>query len=139
MNRPNFSNEFNIFYRKLKPTQGRYMYAASASSVQQVSLNQCSHYTICTTCMRDPYCGWNIRQNVCEYAETSVNLVALNENLCSRFHKQESVKSVAAEQGGSQKLECRVTDEYLLEFVEWTKDDSALVFTDNIFLSESKG
>lgn len=123
---------------EVKINPRRYLYAATASSLQQVSLNQCSHYTICTTCMRDPYCGWNIRQNVCEYADASANLVALNEKLCSRFHKQESVISVAAEQGASVKLECHIMDRYLMKFVEWTKDDSLVAFTKNIFLSDTK-
>ncbi len=89
--------------------------------------------------MRDPYCGWNIRQNFCEYSEENANLVSLNPNLCSRFNKKESVKSVAAEQGNSVKLESRIVDKYLLEVVHWTKDENQIGLTENIFLSESKG
>ena len=89
--------------------------------------------------MRDPYCGWNIRRNICEHVDSNVNLVALNENLCSRFHRQESVKTMLIEQGSSAKLDCNMANKYLMNHVEWTKDNNVVHFNENIFLTDSKG
>lgn len=123
---------------EIKINPGKSLFVATESSVQQVSLNQCHHYSICTTCMRDPNCGWNIRQNVCEFADSSSSLVALNENLCSRFQRQENVRNMVVEEGSSAKLECNIADSYLLKFVEWTKDSELIGFSGNLFLSDAK-
>jgi len=114
------------------------LFAATSTSIQQISLDQCKSYKICTTCMRDPYCGWNIRQNTCDSIKMNVNVVALNENLCSRFQRQDDVRSVAAESKSSLRLSCDINEPYLFEFVQWFKDDREIKFNENIFLSDSK-
>jgi hypothetical protein len=37
-------------------------------------------------CMTDPYCGWNVRKSTCDDIKSNTNLIALNPNLCSRYH-----------------------------------------------------
>lgn len=118
---------------------GQFIYAATSSSMQQISLDQCSSYKICTTCMRDPYCGWNIRQNTCDSVKANVNVVALNENLCSRFQRQDNVRAVVAESKSSVRLSCEINEPYLYEFVEWKKNEKEIGFSENIFLSDAKG
>lgn len=123
---------------EMKIQQGKSLFVATDSSVKQIPLNQCDRYLICTTCMRDPYCGWNIRSNICEHADSNANLVALNEQLCSRFQKQETVRTVSTETGSSTRLDCNIVDKYLHEFVQWKKDDFFVTYNDNIFLTDSK-
>lgn len=123
---------------EMKVDAGKSVFAATESSVHQVPLNQCQHYRICTTCMKDPYCGWNIRSNTCEFVNANANLVALNENLCSRFQTEENTRQVLAETGGSARLDCGISDKYLYEFVEWTKDNKHVHLNENIFLTDSR-
>lgn len=115
------------------------LFVAADSFIKQVSLNQCEQYVVCTTCMRDPYCGWNIRSNACEFVDANSNLVALNENLCSRFQSQKTLKSMMVETGSVVRLDSNIPSKYLLEVVEWKKDNAPVVFSENIFLTESKG
>jgi hypothetical protein len=89
--------------------------------------------------MTDPYCGWNIRKNTCEGVDTNTNLIALNANLCSRFPRQESVKSIHLDSGATAKLDCNILEKYLYDFVEWKKDEKILSLNENIILTESKG
>lgn len=123
---------------EMKLSPGYNLFASTESSIFQVSLNQCEHYKICTTCMKDPYCGWNIRSNTCEFVNSNANLVALNENLCSRFQREENSRQVLTESGGSIRLDCHVSDKYLHEFIEWKKDNRPVDFNENIFLTDSK-
>lgn len=114
------------------------LFAASDSFIKQVSLNQCEQYVVCSLCMRDPYCGWNIRSNACEFVGTNSNLVALNENLCSRFQSQKNLKSMMVETRSTVRLDSNIANKYLLKAVEWKKDDIPVVFNENIFLTEAK-
>ena len=89
--------------------------------------------------MVDPYCGWNIRNHRCENVESNTNLIALNSNLCSRFQKLEASKFVHLDNAASAKLDCGVSDEYLLDHVEWKREEKPIDYNNNVFLSESKG
>jgi hypothetical protein len=96
----------------------------------------------CDTCMNDPYCGWNVRNSVCENARlTESNLVSLNSNLCSRFKRQDVPKSIELLSGTNAYLHCNIQEEYLYEFVQWRKDDQLLDFNtaNNIFLTVNRG
>lgn len=105
------------------------LYMATDSSMYQVNLLQCKRYYVCSACMNDPYCGWNIRKNVCEEATTTAtNLITLNPNLCSRFQKQENIKTLQIESGTNVKLECNIIDSYLHGHVEWRKDQEPIDF-----------
>jgi hypothetical protein len=115
------------------------LFVATDSFLKQIALNQCEQYDVCSTCMRDPYCGWNIRSHACEFVDASSNLVALNENLCSRFQSQTNLKSMMVETASAVRLDVNIMSKYLLEAVVWKKDDSPVVFNENIFLTESKG
>ena len=108
----------------------------------QVNLLQCKRYYVCSTCMNDPYCGWNIRKNVCEEATpTATNLITLNPSLCSRFQKQENVKSLQIESNSNYKLECNILDAYLYDHVEWRKDSELIDVksSQNYYLTTEKG
>jgi hypothetical protein len=107
-----------------------------------MSLNQCNRYQACTTCMNDPYCGWNIKKNVCEDVNSNRNLVTLNQNMCSRIQRQENIKSIQLDSGAYAQLECNINDSYLFEFIEWKKDQQPIDFNSdlnkNIFLTWNK-
>lgn len=133
------------------------MYASTDSSINQVELggDQCSSYTVCSLCMRDPYCGWNLRKNTCEDATKSVaasgsttnNVVPLNPGLCARLERQENIKSVQLETGSFVLLECQLgsssSHSYLYPYVEWRRDQRPIDFTSlnsaNMFLTWNKG
>ena len=108
----------------------------------QVNLLQCKRYYVCSTCMNDPYCGWNISKNVCEEATpTTTNLITLNPNLFSRFQKQENVKTLQINLNANVKLECNIVDAYLDDHVEW-RNDSELIdvkSSQNFNLTTEKG
>lgn len=92
--------------------------------------------------MNDPYCGWNVRNSVCENAKmTGSNLVSLNSNLCSRFKRQNVPKPIQLISGANAYLQCNIQEEYLYEFVEWHKDDQLLDLSsaNNIFLTVNRG
>ena len=136
------------------------MYAMTDSSVYQVELagEQCSSYYVCSLCMRDPYCGWNLRTNRCEDATASSNraaadslasnLVPLNPGLCARLERQENVKTVQLESGSFVLLECLLgadtrRNEFLYQHVEWRRGQRPIDFEHfssmNIFLTANKG
>ena len=126
---------------KIRPAMS--LFASTDYSLYQVDLRpQCSRYSVCSLCMNDPYCGWNIKKNTCETLKSNANLVTLNQNLCSRLQRQENVKSVQLESGSFALLECSVNDEYLFEFVEWRKGQEVIDFTklngSNMFQTWSK-
>ena len=93
--------------------------------------------------MTDPYCGWNIRKNTCENSKSNNNLIVLNSNLCSRFQKQDNIKQMQVESGANIKLECGIVDEYLFDFVEWSKDQAPIQlhssYKNNMVLTDTKG
>jgi len=130
----NFQEPINEI--KLEPSS--FLVFTTENSIQQISLNQCDHYKICSTCMVDPYCGWNIRSHKCENVESNTNLIALNSNLCSRFQRLETSKFVHLDNAASAKLDCGVSDEYLLDQVQWKREEKPIDYNNNIFLSESK-
>lgn len=102
---------------------GHSAYIATSVSVYQMPLYQCSKYVLCSSCMSDPYCGWNIRKNICEDNRVNTNLISMNANLCSRFHnKKDSVRVIDADADMDVLLDCRVSDERLKAFVEWRRD-----------------
>jgi hypothetical protein len=93
--------------------------------------------------MNDPYCGWNIRKGSCEEARLNKNLLTLNANLCSRIVKQDQQpKPIQLDINASIQLECNINDNYLLEHVEWKKDQIPIEFeTDtnkNLFITSKK-
>ena len=104
------------------------LYALTDNLVYQISLNQCDHHKLCTTCMSDPYCGWSMSKNACQDAASSKSLIALDESVCSRLlpSRQESaVKIVNLDYGAHVELECNTASknyEYLFDFIEWRKD-----------------
>ena len=118
------------------------MFALTDNSIFQMSLNQCSRLQACTPCMSDPYCGWNIKKNVCEDVNSNRNLVTLNQNMCSRIQRQENIKSIQLDAGAYAQLECSINDPYLFEFIEWKKDQQPIDFNSdsnkNIFLTWNK-
>lgn len=127
---------------EMKIRAGSALYVATEDAVVQVSLAQCERYNLCSTCMNDPYCGWNIRKSQCEDVKQSKNnLVSLNTNLCSRFQRQENVKVMQLDSSSTAfvQLECNIADSYLFEFVEWRKDQKKIDFSDvsskNMFLT----
>lgn len=112
---------------QMKIRKGSSLFVATDASMYQVNLLQCKRYYVCSTCMNDPYCGWNIRKNVCEEATpTATNLITLNPSLCSRFQKQENVKTLQIEANTNLKLECNILDAYLYDHVEWRKDSELI-------------
>lgn len=132
------------------------MYATTEMSIYQVELagDQCSSYSVCSLCMRDPYCGWNLRKNTCEDATKATssgatganNVVPLNPGLCARLERQENIKSVQLEAGSFAVLECQLGSSYhsyLYPHVEWRRDqrliDFASVNSANMFLTWNKG
>jgi hypothetical protein len=93
--------------------------------------------------MTDPYCGWNIRKNTCENSKSNNNLIVLNSNLCSRFQRQDNIKQIQVESGANIKLECGIVDDYLFNFVEWSKDQVLIQlhpnYKNNMLLTDNKG
>lgn len=127
---------------KIRP--GSSLFISTEESVYQINLSQCDRYNLCSTCMNDPYCGWNIRKSQCEDIKLSNNnLVSLNNNLCSRFQRQENIKVMQLEAGSYVQLECNIQDSYLFDFVEWRKDqkpiDFASINSKNMFLTWNRG
>ncbi|CAF0705367.1 unnamed protein product [Brachionus calyciflorus] len=117
----------NDAIKEIKIKQDESIFAASDSSIYQVDINaQCSKYYTCGFCMSDPHCGWNIRTNTCENTKSSANLISLSSNLCSRLERQENIRSVQVEVGSPTILECNVQDEYLLDLIEWKKDQQPI-------------
>ena len=127
------------------------MYALTDSSIHQVELagEQCSSYQVCSLCMRDPYCGWNLRKNACEDAtkvtSSTTNLVPLNPSLCSRLERPENIKSIQLEIGSFVVLECQLAADhaYLYPYIEWRRDQQPIDFNQissaNLFLTWKKG
>lgn len=145
--------------KSLKIRPGQSLYAMTDSSMYQVELagEQCSSYYVCSLCMRDPYCGWNLRTNRCEDATASSNraatdslasnLVPLNPGLCARLERQENVKTVQLESGSFVLLECLLgadtrRNEFLYQHVEWRRGQRPIDFEHfssmNIFLTANK-
>lgn len=139
------------------------MYATTDGGIYQVELagEQCSSYSVCSLCMRDPYCGWNLRKNACEDAtktgaassssssasSSANNVVPLNPGLCARLERQENIKSVQLEAGSYVVLECQLgtsSSSYLYPYVEWRRDQRPIDFNSlagsaNMFLTWNKG
>ena len=67
----------------------------------------------------------------------------MNSNLCSRFQKQDNIKQMQVESGANIKLECGIVDEYLFDFVEWSKDQAPIQlhssYKNNMVLTDTKG
>ena len=127
-------------------SQTQQLYALTENSVYQIHLNQCEHYKVCTTCMSDPYCGWHMVKNVCQDTNSNVNnknLISLNESMCARIQKQESVKTIQLDYGAHVELECNLpNDAYLFDFIEWRKDQQPIDFdaktNHNLYLTWNK-
>jgi len=125
---------------KIKP--GFALYATTQETVLQIDLDQCNRYSICSTCMTDPYCGWNIRKNMCENTRNNNNLIVFNSNLCSKFQKQDNTKMIQVDNGASVRLDTGKYEEYLYDHIEWYRDQVAINldpnFNNNIFVTTSK-
>ncbi|CAH1798132.1 unnamed protein product [Owenia fusiformis] len=59
---------------------GDYLYVATDWSVLQLSVLQCSGYTVCHYCVRDPHCGWNLSTNKCDIFVNSIRSLQSVEN-----------------------------------------------------------
>lgn len=128
----------------------RQLYALTENVVYQVNLNQCEHHKICTTCVRDPYCSWNVNKNICQDTSTgntnSKIFLNSNEIMCSSIQKQEiNTKTINLEYGAHIELECNLGSnnyEYLFDFVEWKKDQQPIDFSlksnQNLYLTWNK-
>jgi hypothetical protein len=64
------------------------MYIATNTAVYQVPLVQCNRYNLCSSCMMDPYCGYNVRKGSCDDLKSNSNLVSMNANICSRLYNK---------------------------------------------------
>ncbi len=127
------------------------LYALTESFVYQINLNQCEHHRVCSTCMKDPYCGWNMNKNMCQdvsssNSASSKNIVSLNEAMCSSIQKPEGIaKTIHLEYGAHVELECKLDSrnyEYLFDFIEWKKDQQPIDFSSksnqNLYLTWNK-
>src|SRR5687767_3408672 len=50
--------------------QKKWLYAVNDSAITQLSLDVCLHYALCTSCVVDPYCGWDTRSQRCTGVST---------------------------------------------------------------------
>jgi semaphorin 6 len=64
-----------------------YLYLGTDDAVVQLRVDDCSQYTKCLTCARDPNCGWDIKQHTCRpFQSTSgmIQKVSAADDACNR-------------------------------------------------------
>jgi hypothetical protein len=60
-----------------------WLYMTTDSAVVQLSPEQCDSYVLCTQCVRDAYCGWNVSSNSCQKYTLGLLQASLSDDLTS--------------------------------------------------------
>ncbi|KAK2171511.1 hypothetical protein NP493_1055g00005 [Ridgeia piscesae] len=135
-----FGNTVNpVWQMKLNKKQ---LYLGSDLNVLQLPVEQCESYTLCTECIRDPYCGWDETWHTCAINRTGLQQGVKEDHpaeFCDNFCPAKSYSTKVRLQGDPVYLHCNSTCS-ATSSVQWYRGNRRLTIDyKKYFLTENQG
>lgn len=114
-----------------------WLYLGTDHQVSQIDIyEQCSLYSSCDQCVRDPHCGWHSAQNQCEQYTSGLkqDVTGSESSICSSAAG--SAQAVVKSNGKAVLLNCSVT---IPQQVQWFKENIEIVESSHKYIITRQG